>query len=136
MPPSIDLDWILNLDKILDASIERFPDLHIVKTSLLKLSCWINFKSEFWSKYLKGIDIDPSIAEVENSSFSLTSIKRILLGFALYKILKSSALILLVSLFFAQYFFYFFNAAFDRSWLNFEFRQDSWSFFRTFTRFT
>ena len=57
MPPSIDLDWILNLDKILDASSERFPDLHIVKTSLLKLSFWINFKSDSWFKWLKGIEI-------------------------------------------------------------------------------
>jgi len=38
MPPSIDLELILNLDKILDAFSERFPDLHIVKTSLFKLS--------------------------------------------------------------------------------------------------
>ena len=29
---------ILNLDKISDAFSERFPDLHIVKTSLIKLS--------------------------------------------------------------------------------------------------
>ena len=97
MPPSIDLDWILNLDKILEAFSERFPDLHIVKTSLFKLSFWINFKSDSLFRWLKGIEIDPSIAEVENSSFSLTSIKRILLGFALYKLLKSLALILLIS---------------------------------------
>jgi len=38
MPPSIDLDLILNVDKILEAFSERFPDLHIVKTSLFKLS--------------------------------------------------------------------------------------------------
>ena len=86
MPPSIDFDWILNLDNILDAFSERFPDLHIVKTSLFKLSFWINVKSDSWCKWLKGIDIDPSIAKVENSSFSLTSIKRILLGYALYKL--------------------------------------------------
>ena len=85
MPPSIDLDWILNWDKIFDAFSERFPDLHIVKTSLLKLSFWINFKSDSWSKWLRGIDIEPSIAEEENSSFSLTSIRRISWGFALYK---------------------------------------------------
>jgi hypothetical protein len=42
------------------------------------------------------MEIDPSIADVENSSFSLTSIKRILFGFALYKLLKSLALILLI----------------------------------------
>ena len=89
MPPLIDLDWILNLDKILEAFSERFPDLHIVKTSLFKLSFWINFKSDSWSKRLKGIEIDPSIADIENSSFSLTSIKRILLGFALYYLLNS-----------------------------------------------
>ena len=103
MPPSIDLDLILNVDKILEAFSERFPDLHIVKTSLFKLSFWINFKSDSWFKWLKGIDIDPSIAEVENSSFSLTSIKRILFGFDLYKILKSLALILLILSFFSQY---------------------------------
>ena len=103
MPPSIDFDWILNLDKILDAFSERFPDLHIIKTSLLKLSYLINFRSDSWFKLFKGIDTDPSIAEAENSSFSLTSIKRILLGFALYKILNSIALILLISLFFSQY---------------------------------
>ena len=89
MPPSIDFDWILNWDKILEAFSERLPDLHIVKTSLLKLSFWINSKSDYWFKWLKGIDIDPSIAEVENSSFSLTSIKRILSRFDLYKLLKS-----------------------------------------------
>ena len=83
MPPLIDLDWILNLDKILVAFSERFPDLHIVKTSLFKLSFWINFKSDSCFKWLRGIEIDPSIADLENSSFSLTSIKRILLGFAL-----------------------------------------------------
>ena len=38
MPPSIDLDFILNLDKIFEASSERLPDLHIVKTYLIKLS--------------------------------------------------------------------------------------------------
>ena len=103
MPPSIDLDLILNVDKILEAFSERFPDLHIVKTSLFKLSFWINFKSDSWFKWLKGIEIDPSIANVENSSFSLTSIKRILLGFALYKLLNSIALILSISLFFSQY---------------------------------
>ena len=81
MPPSIDLDWILNLDKILEAFWDRFPDLHIVKTSLLKLSFWINFKSDSWFKWLKGIDIEPSIEEEENSSFSRTSIKRILYKF-------------------------------------------------------
>ena len=83
MPPSIDLDWILNLDNILEAFSERFPDLHIVKTSLFKLSFWINFKSDSWFKWLKGIETDPSIADEENSSFSLTSLKRILLGFAI-----------------------------------------------------
>ena len=86
MPPSIDLDLILNLDKILEALSERFPDLHIVKTSLFKLSFWMYFKSDSWFKWLKGIEMDPSIADVENSSFSLTSIKRILSGFALYKL--------------------------------------------------
>ena len=50
MPPLIDLDLMLNLDKILEAFSERFPDLHIVKTSLFKLSFWINFKSDSWSK--------------------------------------------------------------------------------------
>jgi len=50
MPPSIDLDLILNLDKILEAFSERLPDLHIVKTSLFKLSFLINFKSDSWSK--------------------------------------------------------------------------------------
>ena len=37
--------------------------------------------------------MEPSIAEVDNSSLSLTSIKRFLFGFVLYKILKSLALI-------------------------------------------
>ena len=57
MPPSIDLDWILNLDKILEAFSERFPDLQIVKTSLFKLSFWINFKSDSCFKWLRGIEI-------------------------------------------------------------------------------
>ena len=89
MPPSIDFDWILNLDNIIDAFSDLLPDLHIVKISLIKLSFCINSKSDAWFKWLRGIDIEPSIAEVENSSFSLTSIKSILLGFALYNLLKS-----------------------------------------------
>ena len=103
MPPSIDIDWILNSANIVDAFSERLPDWHIVKISLIKLSFWINSKSEFWLKWLRGIDTDPSMEEVENSSFSLTSIKRILLGFSLYKLLKSLALIRFISIFFSEH---------------------------------
>ena len=103
MPPSIDIDWILSLANILDAFSERLPDLHIVKIFLLKLSFWINSKSDNWLKWVKGIDMEPSIEEVENSSLSLTSIRRILVGFASYKVLKSLAFILLISLFFWEF---------------------------------
>ena len=52
---------------------------------------------------IKDNGVGMSKEELENSLFSLTSIKRILLGFALYKLLKSRALILLISSFFSQY---------------------------------
>ena len=102
MPPSIDFDWILNLDNIIDALSDLLPDLQIVKISLIKLSFCINSKSDDWFNWLRGIDTEPSIAEVENSSFSLTSIKSILLGCALYNLLKSLALILLILFFFSE----------------------------------
>ena len=50
MPPSMDLDLILNLDKISEALSDRLPDLHMVKTSLTKLSFCINSKSDSWFK--------------------------------------------------------------------------------------
>ena len=68
--------------KIFDAVSERFPKWHNVKISLNKLSCLINSRWDFCSRLLMGIDIEPFIEHLINSSFSLTSIRSILFNFA------------------------------------------------------
>ena len=96
IPPSIDFDGILNFIKIFEAFSDRFPNWHNVKTSLSKLSCLINSRFDFWSRLFRGIDIEPLIEDLLNSLFSLTSIRSILLNFALYKVSNSLAFIFLI----------------------------------------
>ena len=61
MPPSIDVDWISDLDNKVEAFSERFPSLHNVKISLIKLSFLMNSKLLLFSKVLSGIEIEPFI---------------------------------------------------------------------------
>ena len=69
IPPSIDLEGILNLIKISEAFMDRFPTWHSVKTSLFKLSCFINSKCDFFSRLSRGIDVR------ENKEFNKYSIR-------------------------------------------------------------
>ena len=95
IPPSIDFEGILNFIKIFEAFSDLIPTWHKVKTSLFKLSCLINSRCDCWFRFFSGIDIDPLIEVLLNSSFSLTSINSILFNLALYRVSNSLAFIFL-----------------------------------------